>query len=164
MKAIFSFLFLLIGLLSNAQSNQKAEFNFSEITFHSSACNGVCPDISLLIDNERKVQLIRTVFQSKGVEDTAKSGGYKGILDEKQYDKLVSLLSKIKWSEVSFPDVKCCDKPVITIILYYNGGNKKLKSIEPAASTKDLISFLTDLGATMQLPKYDRPMDFEYVL
>ena len=117
----------------------------------------------MYIDKNRKVQLIRTIYKTKEIEDTSKSGGFKGELNQKDFNILISLMREIDWEKVQFPNIKCCDLPVRTILLSSNGNYRQFKSMKPPDVTKKLISFLTNLAWTIELPSYKKPMDFEDV-
>jgi Fe-S-cluster containining protein len=147
-----------------ASVNPSKKFDFEQITFHSSECNGICPVISMNIYKNKTIELSRGIYKSKGNPDTAKSGNFKGQLNEKDYSMLLTLLKQIDWETITFSKVKCCDKPVKTIILSYNKKYKQFKSMEPPQSTLKLIEFLTNLGAQIKLPSYKKPIDFEDVL
>ena len=168
MKLLYLLTFLTAFSFScfsqNAASQDTPVFDFWDITFHSSACNGTCPDISMNINSERKVQLIRTIYTKKGVSDTTRSGGYKGELSLKEYDQLLKFIKTVDWDNLKFEKVTCCDKPIKTIIIGYNGRSKQLKSMELPKETEKLVAYLTDLALNLKLPKYSRPMDFEEVL
>lgn len=162
--SLFIFCFSITCKSQKATSQQAVSFEFSEITFHSSECNGTCPDISMTIYSDKKVKLSRTIYKMKGVADTSKSGGFKGFLNQKDFDKLISLLKEIDWENVHFPKVTCCDGPVRTIILLANDEYRKFKSMSPPDVTEELISFLSNLAVTVKLPLYEKPMDFEVII
>ena len=164
MKSIHNiFIFFITIITCNCSTSKIAAtpFNFNEITFHSSPCNGPCPDISLTINSDSSVNLIRTIYLAKGVEDTVRSGGFKGKLDAKNYKQLITHLSEINWETIDFPNITCCDKPVIQILLTYDNKLHKYKSMTPTASAQKLIDFLTQLSTNIQLPRYNKPIDFE---
>lgn len=160
---VFLALLITVGLGCRSQKTAPT-FDFNELTFHSSSCNGSCPDISLNINSEGSIRLIRIFYQSKGVEDTVNSGSFKGSLDTKNYQKLQSLLKEVDWQAVTFPDVTCCDKPVVQILLTFDSKMHKFRSMQPPSSTHKLIEFLTHLSTTIKLPRYDKAMDFEMIL
>jgi hypothetical protein len=136
-------------------------FEFNDLTFYSSSCNGTCPDITMNLSGFNKIQLIRTIYSRKGVIDTVNSGGFKGSLSERDYNKIVEMLSKINWEKLAFPDVQCCDLPVITILISYNNTSKRFKSMAPPLQIHELIKYLTEFSMNISLPRYDHPMDFE---
>lgn len=164
MRLIYSHLFIIflsISCKSQTTAKNDTAFNFFEITFYSSECNGTCPDITMNINSERKTQLIRQVFKSKGVIDTSKSGGFKGELSQKDFDKLILLIKEIDWDHIEWPKVKCCDLPIKTIMVGINGFTKNFKSMQWPKEANKLIEFLTELGTGVKLAKYSGPMDFE---
>jgi hypothetical protein len=116
------------------------------------------------IYKDSTIELIRSIYTSKGVVDTIKSGGFKGMVSSKDYKTLQALLKEIEWERVLFPKVNCCDGAVRTIILSYNGNYKQYKSMTPPPETHKLIKFLTNLAVKANLPEYKKPIDFEEVL
>jgi hypothetical protein len=158
---------LLALLLVQCQTRKPAlskDFNFNELTFHSSRCFGTCPDISLHIKADRSIELMRTLFIAGGVKDTLHSGGFKGMLNAKTYRTLIALLEGVDWENTKFPDVRCCDGAFRQILLTYNNQTHTYQSMTPPPTTYKLITFLTNLGATITLPAYDKPIDFEVIV
>lgn len=167
MKLIYSLVFLMclnISCKSQTISKIDTSFEFFDITFYSSECNGTCPDITLNINSQKKTQLIRQIFKSKGVVDTSKSGGFKGELSQKDFDKLILLIKDINWDNVDWPKVTCCDLPIKTVMVGVNGFTKNFKSMKWPKEANKLIEFLTELGTSVKLPKYSGPMDFEVMI
>ena len=107
-----------------------------------------------------QIQLIRTLYKKKGEVDTVNSGGFKGALQEKDYNAIVGLLSKINWDNISFPDIQCCDAPVVTILISYNNKAKRFRSMTPPKEVHELNKYLTDFLTNVSLPRYDKPLDF----
>lgn len=164
MKKLGLILLLAIVFLNcEAQKieSSKKDFQFSELTFHSSNCNGTCPDISVNINSEKKIQLVRVIYNSKGQSDSSLSGTFKGTLQSKDYNKLIRHLKKCDFDSLKFPEVLCCDSSIKTLIVSYNEKYKRFKSMTPPLEASSLITFLTQLSTTVSLPKYNRPIDFE---
>jgi Domain of unknown function (DUF6438) len=163
---LFSWFFLFFLKESNCQTNIKDSansFDFSEITFHSTACNGTCPDLSINIYKSRQIEVSREIYKAKGEIDTTRSGNFKGFLSEVDYQKLIALLKKINWDTISFPKVTCCDGAIVSIILSYNGKYMPFKSMTPPASTIDLIDFLKKIATSKSLAQFGGAIDFEEV-
>lgn len=164
MRLIYSLAFLIVLNIScKSQTSPKSDkaFEFFDITFYSSECNGTCPDITMNINSDKTTQLIRQVFKSKGVADTSKSGGFKGKLSQKDFDKLILLIKEIDWDHIDWPKVSCCDLPIKTVMVGINGFTKNFKSMKWPEEANKLIEFLTELGTNVKLPEYTGPMDFE---
>lgn len=161
----FLTVFLLTGI-GNCQPVEKKTadgFGLNSITFYSSRCKGTCPDITLEIDGFKNFQLIRQIVDNKGLIDTVASGGFKGQLSEGEYKKTVGILAKVDWDHITFPDVQCCDGPVVSIIIsYYKNGNKnrRFRSMTPPKEASAVIDYLEEMALKTNLPKYDKPMDF----
>jgi len=163
---LFILLILTFGLSCKSQSQltttePKLEFKFTGLTFLSSKCYGTCPDISMNIYDDNRIEISRAIYSKKGQVDTNLNGNFKGTLSEKEFNKVVSLLKTINWDTVIFPKVLCCDAPIVTLMFSNKGTYMRFKSMTPPQSTNALIKYLTDLGSKVILPKYDKPIDFE---
>lgn len=158
---VFLTVLAIIDVRSQASPSVKDDFEFSEITFHSSKCNGTCPDISMSINSDGKISLLRILFNKKGQIDTVRSGGFKGTLSSEEFSKLIMTLRTVNWQKVEFPNVTCCDGAVVQILISVNGNYRKLKSMTPPAEVNGVVKYLTNLATTVQLPTYKGAMDFE---
>lgn len=154
--------FLLPGAIHCQDTEKKPvdTFALNTLTFYSSRCKGPCPDITLQVDGAKNIQLIRRMFDNRGMTDTISSGSFMGKLSDKQYNKMVELLRKINWDTVVFPDNTCCDGTVVSIILSYNNTSKRFRSMSPPKETYALIDYLHDLAVNISLPACTKPMDF----
>ena len=166
-------LFFLISLIpafailqlqgQNPKDKVTHPFLFSRLTFHTTACFGSCPAISLNLYSDRQIEVSRTIYKPnfKGKVDSALTGNYKGHLNEKDFKKVISLLKKINWDTLTFPKIFCCDAPIRTIIILYNGKLEKFKSMQPPKETNDLFSFLSGLASKTSLIKYNKIFHFD---
>ncbi len=102
-------------------SKSTKEFEFTGLTFLSSKCNGTCPDISMNLYEDKRIEISRAIFSKKGQVDTALSGNFKGNLNEKEFRKVVSLLRTVDLDTLASPTVLCCDAPIVTLMFSYNG-------------------------------------------
>jgi hypothetical protein len=150
------------GQVSSKQSKEKFEFN--QLTFHLSECNGSCPAISMNVYSNKTIELSRTIYKSKDKVDTAASGNFKGQLSGKSYNKIIGLLAEVNWDTIVFPKVLCCDKSLKTIILTYNGETRRFKSMEAPQSVMPLINYLINVGINEKFSVYNKPIDFEEIL
>jgi len=157
---------VLMNFNSKAQTkNDTTQSNddFWGFTFYASPCNGTCSDISMNIYGDKKIEISRAMYKSKGVKDTKLTGNYKGELTNKEFNKLISLYNQINWDTLTFPDVKCCDKQIITYLITLKGKMKVFKSMEPPACSLKLTEFLIKLGESKEFLRYDKPIDFEMI-
>jgi hypothetical protein len=152
---------ILVGMLGLMTSKLKAQptaglsyekLVFEKIIYHSSHCNGTCPQIDLEIGSSRTFLLKRDIWKNKGVADNHKSGAFKGKIDPTGYFNLVCILISSDYTNLKFPSVLCCDGAITTIIIYANGKRTILKSMTPPEKARKLISFLYDLGTQSALP------------
>lgn len=158
-KLLFILFCLANSSYCKAQSNDK--INLSKIIFHLSRCNGACPRIDLEIDSSKNLYVDREYFKTKSETDWRYSGRFKGILTEDEYNNLVKLLQNCELKTLKFPDSDLMDGVVVTIIVYYNGQRKYLKSPEPPGIASDLIAFLTSLGDNKTLGRMSEEIIIE---
>jgi hypothetical protein len=104
---------------------------------------------------------VRAIYSSTGQYDSLKSGTYKGILSDKDYKMLFRKLAKINFDSLQFSEAMCCDLPIKTLLISYNGKYKRFKSVTLPKETNDFINFLTQLSAKIPLPRYNKSIDFE---
>jgi hypothetical protein len=131
-----------------AQTNDKIQL--AKIIFHSSRCNGTCPSIDVEIDSSRKIFVYREYYKTKSDLDKRFSGQFSGSLDQSKYNKLIELLQNCSLDTLQFPDITCCDTPITTIIVYYNGDRKYFKSMTPPRIANKLILFLKTINRQRQ--------------
>lgn len=128
----------------------KQEFNrdksiiFEKIIDHTTSCFGSCPIIDLEIRNDKSVYLEAQFYNEDSVfeKDSIKSGLFKGKLNDTIYAELIDILQTCNLRAMSFPERHGADAPVTTLIIYYNGQRKFLKSMFPPTIAEKLIEFL----------------------
>lgn len=159
---ILSFsIFSLLFFYGQPESCNKNSVNFEKLTYHSSPCFGMCPDISMNIYKDRTVELSITKFKTKGARDTTRA--YKGTISKSEYDTLMTYLKEIDWKTIEFSTENCCDAPIKSLILNYNGETRKYRSMFPPESTHKLFEFLYGLAVNSRLPVTNEPLEFEKV-
>jgi hypothetical protein len=122
------------------------EFKFSKIVYHLSRCNGTCPSMDLEIDSTKSLYVSREFYKTKSEVDSANSGRFKGVLSPEQNKQLIEVLKKSNLDSLEFAPVGIADVPETTIIIYYNGKRKYLKSERPSANANELITLLKSIG------------------
>jgi hypothetical protein len=149
--------FVISTFFGCAQSDKKV--NLEKIIFHTSMCFGTCPTYHLQVDNNKNVKLYaEQVYKnprdiSSYENDTEKMGYFVGKISDTTFNKLTNELSEIGLDTLKFDDVNCCDGSLITIIVYYNGKRKFLKSMFPPEKSNTLISTLYDICKPSNLTK-----------
>jgi hypothetical protein len=111
--------------------------------------------------NDRTLELSITKFLSKGARDTART--YKGKISKKEFDTLMTYLQEIDWKTIEFSKENCCDAPIKSLILNYNGETRKYRAMFPPESTNKLFQYLYDLAVNNKLPVTNEPLEFEKV-
>lgn len=150
---------LMLSLVISCKTTNK-EIKFDKIIFHSSACFGMCNTYHLEIDSTKKVFLFvqekynndAEPFISYNLEDSS-MGYFKGMMDDCTFLKITKAFQKVGIDSLEFPEVLCCDGQVITIIAYYNGKRKYLKSMIPPEKSYQLINVLMRFCNHHSLPR-----------
>lgn len=142
---------------TNLKSQQISKaFKFEKIIFHTTLCFGNCPTYHLQVDNDKKIKLYaEDVYKNDSTiqRDKAKIGYFTGTVSNILFIKLTNALKKIGLDTLEFNGETCCDNSVITIIVYYNGKRKYLKSMFPPAKAHKLISTLYEICETSKLQR-----------
>lgn len=117
---------------------------FEKIIYHTTSCFGSCPTINLEIANDRTIYLDGKFYKGNSMyeTDTIKSGEFIGKLNDTLYNELLNILQTCNLRTLAFPEIHGADAPVTTLIIYYNGQRKYLKSMFPPTIADRLIEFL----------------------
>jgi hypothetical protein len=138
-----------------------ADFKLLKLVYHLSRCNGTCPSIDLQIDSNKAVYVNREFYKTKSLVDSANSGRFKGTLTQEQHKALIDVLKKINLDSLEFAPVGIADIPETTIIVYYNGKRKYLKSARPPVVANDLITLLKAIGNDKGLERTTEEKELE---
>jgi len=146
--AVLTMMVILFSCKSQPAGTAKTAngLKLSKLVYHLSRCNGSCPSIDLEIDSNKTIYVNREFYKTKSELDSANSGRFKGSLTQEQNTKLVEVLKKSNLDSLEFVPVGIADVPETTIIVYYNGKRKYLKSARPPAVANDLITLLKAIG------------------
>jgi len=137
----------------------KQEFNtdksihFEKIIYHTTSCFGSCPTIDLEIDNKRNIYIDGQFYKDDSMfeNDTIKSGQFIGKLNDALYNELVTIIQTSNIKTLTFPERDGADAPVTTLIIYYNGKRKYLKSMFPPTIASKLIQYLYQINEKANL-------------
>ena len=154
---------ILFSCKSQSAGNAKPadDLKLSKLVYHISRCNGSCPSIDLEIDSSKAVYVNREFYKTKSEMDSANSGRFKGTLTQEQDSKLMEVLKKSNLDSLEFAPVGITDVSETTIIVYYNGKRKYLKSARPPAAANDLITLLKLIGGDKGLQRTDEIKELE---
>jgi hypothetical protein len=159
MKLKFAILLIYLTLsfsFCNSQTRESlktGKIKLEKIIFHSSRCNGICPRIDLIIDSNKNIFANREIYISKSEVYRRYSGQFEGTLQQTDYNKLITLLETCNLDSLKFPSIDCCDGIITTIIVYYNGQRKYLRSMTPPQIADKLIWFLNSVGFNKKLKR-----------
>jgi hypothetical protein len=134
---------------------------FEKFVYHSTRCFGTCPSLSLEVNADKTARVQRQFFESRGKEQAENSGSFQGTLTNKQFNILMKAIKASNYESLKFPDIDCCDAPIVTIIVYANGKKTYLKSMMPPQEASELILFLQDYTSKIQLPTTTEKFEIE---
>ncbi|WP_233847470.1 hypothetical protein [Dyadobacter sp. CY326] len=108
------------------------------------------PTIELEVDSTRHAYMNYT-NTDEDYKATLATGSYSAVLNDETFNELICQLQNCSLRTLKFIDVKGADSPVKTLIVYFNGKRKYLKSIAPSRVAEDLLRFIN-----WQLVGYDK--------
>jgi hypothetical protein len=117
------------------------------------------------VNNNKSVKLFsEQVYQNTPgwTLDSSKMGYFKGFANDTSFNKLVNELQNINLDSLKYDKINCCDGSIITLIIYYNGKRKYLKSMVLPESTDSLVSTLYEISGTSNLTKIDKNDSTEF--
>lgn len=147
--------FLLLGCKTPTQQP------FTKLVFHTGMCFGTCPVYHLEIKNDKSVRLyVECIFKPNAknmfAEDTTREGYFTGMANDTSFRKLSQAVEQVKLDDLKFDGAHCCDGSMITIIAYYNGKKKILRSMFPPEKAEKLIEALYEICQKSALKKSDK--------
>jgi len=142
--------------------NVDETISFEKIIYHTTICFGTCPIIDLEIDSNKNVYLSGEFYKEGylGI-DSIKSGQFVGVLSDSLYNELLNILKTCNLRTLNFREADCCDGPITTLIIYYNGQRKYLKSMFPPTIADKLINFMYLLRDRAILTRTDEKRKIE---
>lgn len=162
MKKLLLISIAILTLFSCIQTDNT--FKLEKIIFHTSVCFGACPVYHLQVDKDKNIKLYAEKnFQKDtfNVIDTARTGYFTGTVSDTSFNKLITQLQTIGLDTLEFDGATCCDGSLKTIIIYYDGKRKYLKSMFPPEKAKPLIATLYEICQTPNLRKTEEKFDIE---
>jgi hypothetical protein len=139
-------------------------FGFEKIMYHSGPCFGVCPSYHMEIRNDQSVRLKGDSIYNKrmGNRDYSRAGYFTGKVADSSYRKLIAELRKIGLDTLDFGQQNCCDAPMKTIIVYYNGKRRYLRAMFPPDHAHGLVSALNDIYSKNKFEPTQQRFEIEY--
>jgi hypothetical protein len=114
--------------------------SFEKLIYHATrAWSG--PTISLEIDSNKSLYMHYT-NNTGGADSGMASGNYSAVLDDASYKELIYNLQHCNLRTMRFGNIEGADSPVVTLIVYFNGKRKYLKSMFPPRISNDLLAFI----------------------
>jgi hypothetical protein len=139
-----------------------------KIIFHTSRCFGSCPAYHSQIDSN-KTLLLHAEYVDNTLDiqtdlnnsDSSKMGYFTGQVNDRFYTELVNELENVGLDDLQFDGADCCDGSTKTIIVYYNGKRKFLKSMFPPKEANKLISILRNICESTNTQRTDKTFQIE---
>lgn len=143
--------------------NVDRTINFEKIIYHTTTCLGNCPEIDLEIRNDKSIYVNSKVYIGdwRLQFDSSRSGTFAGKLSDTLYNELIHNLQTCNLRTLTFPEKHGADAPVTTMIIYYNGQRKYLKSMFPPAIAYQLINYLFYINTKATLTRTDEKRTLE---
>jgi len=164
--SIFTLIVILSGCGESVKNQTDSKSSFEKIIFHTTGCFGTCPTYHLQVDADKSLKLFaETVYRNEKristEQDTTKTGYFNGVVNDSTFALLNKALKTIGLDTLEFDDATCCDGSVKTIIVYYEGKRKFLRSMFPPEKAARLISILYDICEKSSLTKTSKKFDIE---
>ena len=112
--------------------------SFEKLVYHS-FFGGNAPHVSLQVDSAKNLYVH---FRNEYGDKTMRTGTYSAVLDDDTYNQLIYQLRNAQLRALRFGDFKGADSAITTLIVYFNGKRKHLKSIAPPRVARDLLNFI----------------------
>jgi hypothetical protein len=124
-----------------------SSLHFEKIVFHTSKCYGTCNVYHLQVEQSGAFKLNRAFMYNHEtyLEDSTAEGYFSGELPDSLYQPLLHALRTINLRSLHMDTVLCCDAPVKTVIVYFNGQRKYFKTMFPPKLTDRLILALYNI-------------------
>lgn len=163
---ILTILILLIGCGQMDNKQKEKKHSFEKIIFHTTGCFGTCPTYHLQLDSNKQIKLFaETVYKDDKdfpfEKDTVKTGYFNGVADDSTFTLLDTEIKNIGLDTLEFDGVSCCDGSLVTIIVYYDGKRKFLKSMFPPDRARKLIGILYDICEKSILTRTTQKFEIE---
>ncbi len=152
---------LLFASIAGCQS-AKDSFAFEKMTFHSGPCFGTCPSYHMEIRSDKTVLLKGdSLYSKRGTFDYGRVGRYTARLSDTTYARLLGELRAMGLDTVRFQGPYCCDAPMKTMIVYYNGKRKYLRAMFPPGHARQLLATLHGIYARSAFTPSEQQFEIE---
>lgn len=128
---------------------------FEKIVFNATECFGLCPAMSLEINNNEKFQFI-------GGKYSARKGHYYGGISKGQYNQLLEILRYAQLDLVECSSNQNINLPTYTLEVYYNGRIRYFKTCVFPFVLDDLGEFLLTLPGRVNLIDSNEKFEIEF--
>ena len=139
-------------------AGEKNAAGFDKIIYHTTSCFGDCPTYHLELDSEKNVklyaeQVLKPNWRIKFEKDTARMGYFTGVANDSSFNKLSGIVNSIGLDTLNFKWADCCDAPITTIIVYYDGKRRNFASMFPPEKARPLIDALMEICQHSQVKR-----------
>ncbi|MEX6690106.1 DUF6438 domain-containing protein [Danxiaibacter flavus] len=136
---------------------------FQKLVFHTTTCHGTCNAYHMELNNSRHFKLYaETVYDQDSFRtDSLDQGYFTGKVTDTLYHKLIAALQTSNLKTLRMKNEFCCDAPIITMIIYFNGQRKYFKSMSPPIVANNLINTLYEICKQNRGTKTNKKFMFE---
>lgn len=152
--------------LKRQELTRDTTLQIEKIVFHTTRCFGTCGTYHMEFDKNGSFKLfaefIHNDYNWKG--DTAHHGYYRGKMPGATYDTLIRALQTCNLRTLRMTSQECCDAPLLTIIIYFNGGQRRyFKTMFYPVIAREMIHTLYNFSrnAITYATKTDEKFEFE---
>jgi len=152
----------------NQKNNIDPTISFEKLIYRTTESGiGNSPKIEMQIDSTKKIYFRGTIYKgdffSREIDDL-QSGEFTGILNDTLYNELIHLLQtcSLRTLNLQYEDPLIDDASIITLIIYYNGQRKCLRSPGYPILLSQLIEYLYSLNQRATLPRTNEMRELEY--
>lgn len=147
------FMFTLFGC-----AGDKNTVGFDKLIYHTTDCFGDCHTYHLELDSEKNVklyaeQVLKPNWRFKLEKDTARMAYFSGVASDSSFNKLSNIVKTIGLDTLNFKWADCCDAPITTIIVYYDGKRRNFSSMFPPEKARPLIEALMEICQHSQVKR-----------
>jgi hypothetical protein len=137
--------------------------HFEKIVFHTTQCYGTCNVYHLQVEQSGAFKLHRAFMYDHETyyRDSTAEGYFTGQLPDSLYQPLLHALRTINLRSLNMDTVLCCDAPVKTVIVYFNGQRKYFKTMFPPRFTDRLILALYNICGYANGSRVNEPFKLE---
>lgn len=132
-------------VLKKQEYTTDSTIRFEKLVFSSGLCYGECPNYEYELTNKGIFQLhVKTAFLkgNRYMRDSTARGYFVGQVTDSLYRAVIDALQTCYLPQLTISEVLCCDAPLKTVSVYFNGQERKFKTMFPPIIVHKLFTVL----------------------